>query len=201
MKTTLLTTALTLALSTSAFAYEAVQFNVEDEMGKRMIDVLASEIDASNSPLTGGALFKAKRDLATCMIDMVAMDTIEYDLGEDFFVNTIIDLSMFYRLGMPIEHRMISDDDIRYAYQVSWYCGERQFDEAKVENGYVATQIKAHLKQTCGENPICFGAMSMRIGDELDLGATPLEVLEYVRDGSIQSGERMKQRLEESKSN
>lgn len=200
MKTTLLATALTLALSTPALAYEATHFDVESEGGKRLIDMLSSDIDASNSILTGGTLFKAKRNLATCMINMVAMDTVEYELGESFFLDSVLNLSMFYSVGMPIDHMMISDDDIRYAYQVSWYCGELQFDEAKVNNGYFITQVKAHIKQTCGENPVCFGAMSMRIEQELDLGTHPLEVLDYLRDGSIQSGERMKQRLEESKS-
>ena len=191
---TLTTLALSLAVSTSAMAYEPQHINMSHPDTSRLLALVADSMNFKSSA-RGMQLTQQKTHLAACVVDQLIDDALHYGVQvESIIMSEIWDLTQYYDADYWGRGVGISKEKTEYYNELDYACVDYHWDPEGVTKRMIIIEYNDQLRSKCGsfENWTCHQEMvdsiyhdMMGIEPEPEIVEQPTVTHEMERDDEL----------------
>lgn len=146
-KFTILTSAILFSASVQAYDFQYAPNEQAATQGAKHIAQYLEFPNSSKSPIE---LSGTKKELSQCLIDHIAKDVIEYDLGPEGLKDLVgITTDFYFYEEEDVREQMMNDGNIKYVHQLNYACVDYHPNQEDVIREYAYIQAKPVIDEKC----------------------------------------------------
>jgi hypothetical protein len=135
--------------STSVQAYD-FQYAPNEQAALQGAKHIAQYLEFPNSDQSQIQLSKMKVELSQCMIDHIAKDVIDYEMGPEGLKDLVdITTDFYFYEEESVREQMMNAGNIKYVHQLNYSCVDYHPNQENVVREYAYIQAKPVIDEKC----------------------------------------------------